>query len=231
MYAKDLSRKVKTAKRQRAIKGFYISAQTPYGYIVNKEDPSQLVIDPESAMVVRRIFELALSGRTLHQITKTLSNDGITRPSVYKAISGDTRFARYGLDNVSAHTWCVETVRSILRNQVYTGDMINHKTEIVNYKTKERRTISSGEQIIVPNRHEGIIERETFDEIQTILNARCRPNRYVKNSMLKGLVYCTECGTLLSPMYKANQSGKRLMFRCMNHFMHPMLCRHNHYVL
>lgn len=95
MYAKDLSRKVKAAKRQRAKNGFFISAQAPYGYKQDPANHNHLVVDEEAAGVVRRIFELALSGFGAVKIAKALKAERIINPSAYKAKNGDTRFSRY----------------------------------------------------------------------------------------------------------------------------------------
>ena len=131
MYAKDLSRKVKSAKRQRAYKGYYISAQAPYGYKVDPLNRNSLIVDEEAAEVVKEIFRLALAGHSLSQISRILSQREIITPGVYKAQNGDTRFSRYLEGKDSFFGWCYQTVRAILRDQVYTGDMVNHKVEVI----------------------------------------------------------------------------------------------------
>lgn len=85
MYAKDLSRKVKSAKRQRANKGYYISAQTPFGYKVDAQNRNRLAVDDEPAAVVKEIFRLAIAGNTLSQISRILTEREIITPSAYKA--------------------------------------------------------------------------------------------------------------------------------------------------
>ena len=158
MYAKDLSRKVKSAKRQRAYQGLYISAQAPYGYKVDPEDKNHLIVDEEAAEVVWEIFDLALERYTLVQISDILTKRGIITPGAYKALNGDTRFTKH--HDRSSSGWCYQTVRKILRDQVYTGDMVNHKCEILNYKTKERSNVPKEKQIIVADRHEPIVSHE-----------------------------------------------------------------------
>ncbi len=95
MYAKDLSRKVKSAKRQRAYKGYYISAQAPYGYKVDPVSRNRLIVDDEAAAVVKEIFRLSLAGNSLSQISRILTARQIITPGVCKAQNGDTRFSRY----------------------------------------------------------------------------------------------------------------------------------------
>ena len=95
MYAKDLSRKVKSAKRQRALNGFFISSQAPYGYEPNTENRHQLVVDEEAAEVVKHIFSLSLSGLSAKEIAKMLTQENVLTPGAYKYRQGDTRFSRY----------------------------------------------------------------------------------------------------------------------------------------
>lgn len=130
MYAKDLSRKVRSAKRQRACKGYYISAQAPFGYKVDPQNRNRLTVDEAPAEVVKEIFRLTIAGNTLSQISRILTEQEIITPSAYKAQNGDTRFYRYHENGQSPFGWCYQTVRAILKDQVYTGDMVNHKFEM-----------------------------------------------------------------------------------------------------
>lgn len=169
MYAKDLSRKVKSVKRQRAYKGYYISAQAPYG----KVDPSnrnRLIVDEEAAKVVKEIFRLTIAGYSLMQISRILTERQIITPGVYKAQNGDTRFLRYQEGKDSLFGWCYQTVRAILRDQVYTGDTVNHKYEIINYKTKECARVPKEQHIVVAGRHEPIVSRFTTALCGTAVN-------------------------------------------------------------
>lgn len=97
--------------------------------------------------MVKEIFRLALAGHSLIQISRILTERQIITPGVYKAQNGDTRFSRYQEGKASLFGWCYQTVRAILRDQVYTGDMVNHKVEVINYKTKECARVSKEQQI------------------------------------------------------------------------------------
>ena len=226
MYAHDLSRKVKAAKKQRALKGYFISSQAPYGYQIDPDNKNHLVIDEEAAPVVQRIFQFAEQGETLRSITGIMTNEKVTPPSVYKALHGDHRFSRYTSDN--DNNWCMATVAQILKDPVYVGNMANHKAEVKNYKTKARRAVPQEEWIIVENTHEPIITKETFDHVQAILSSKARPRRHEFDNIFKGLVFCGECGHPMSQATKINKTGKRYLLRCTNHFTHPEECRQNH---
>ena len=125
MYAHDLSRKVKAAKKQRALKGYFISGQAPYGYGIDPENNNHLIIDPTAASNVRFIFQLAEEGNTLREIAAIMTNKRVLSPGMYKAQNGDTRFSRYNKDGKTS--WCVATIAQILEDPVYTGSVVNHK--------------------------------------------------------------------------------------------------------
>ncbi len=94
-------------------------------------------MDEEVSDVVEEIFSLALAGKSLVQISRILTEREILTPGSYKALQGDTRFERYLKDGNTSFSWCYQTVGAILKDRVYTGDMVNHRYEISNYKTKE----------------------------------------------------------------------------------------------
>lgn len=230
MYAKDLSRKVKNAKRQRAYQGMYISSQTPYGYKIDPMDKNHLVIDEEVADVVKEIFRLALGGKSLIQISRILTERQILTPGSYKAKNGDTRFERYMKDKVSRFGWCYQTIRAILRDRVYVGDMVNHKHEVSNYKTKKRIRIPTEKQIIVSNTHEPLISQDDFERVQRLITLRHRPQKHNFQNIFKKLTFCAECGHHMTMMMKPLNDGMHPMIRRTNHFRNPEECRHNHYI-
>lgn len=228
MYAKDLSRKVKSAKRQRAYKGYYISAQAPYGYKVDPTNRNHLIVDEEAAEVVKEIFRLALAGHSLSQISRILSEQKIITPGVYKAQNGDTRFSRYQEGKDSFFGWCYQTVRAILRDQVYTGDMVNHKVEIVNYKTKEWVRVPKEQHIIVADRHEPIVSRDDYERVQSLISLRHRPKKHNFDNVFKDLTFCAECGHRMTLMMKPLKAGPTPLIRCTHHYTYPEDCKHNH---
>ena len=169
MYARDISRKIKNAKRQRAKNGLQRLAQPPYGYRMNPDNPSRLIIDPESAAVVRLIFSLTLEGMGQIAIAKELAARKIIAPSVYKHRQGDSRFSGYGpVTDGDPYRWSSATIGSILRNPVYTGDLILLKTEVVNHKTGQTAVVPKDRRVVIPNAHEPIICRDIFEQAAKI---------------------------------------------------------------
>ena len=153
MYARDISRKIKNAKRQRAKNGLQRLAQPPYGYRMNPDTLSRLIIDPEPAEVVRLIFSLALDGLGQIAITKELAARKIVAPSVYKHQQGDSRFSGYEpVTDGDPYRWSSATIGSILRNPVYTGDLILLKTEVVNHKTGQSAVVPEDRRVVIRKR-------------------------------------------------------------------------------
>ncbi len=232
MYAKDLSRKVKLAKRQRAMKGYYMSGQPPFGYKQDPDNRNHLIVDKEAADIVRRIFGFAAQGDSYSSISRKLTELGIITPAAYKVKNGDTRFIRYLNKENTLTNWSYQTVRTILLDSVYKGDMVNHKTEIINYKTKESVLVPREEYIIVPNQHEPIINPEEFDKVQQILRSRKHENKHNFKNIFKGLVFCLECGTQMNLIATKDRKGvKKPLFKCFNHYNNPEVCTHYHAVL
>lgn len=226
MYAKDISRKIKSAKRQRMYKGMYIASQPPYGYKVNPSNKNQLVVDEEAAEVVKEIYRLALTNIGVVKIVRVLNQRGIKAPSVYKADAGDMRFLklvekrRQLYKNYDIESWNTVTVGKILRDIVYLGDMENHKYEVKNYKTKKLTRVPDEEHIIVRNTHEAIIDREDFEKVQKLIKSRQRPCKYEFANLFKGILKCEHCGRTLTIAYHTRRNGKRVYeFRCMEKYL------------
>ena len=228
MYAKDLSRKIKTAKRQRAHKGYFVSSQTPYGYKVDSLNPNHLVIDEEAVAVVRKVFDLAEKGYTYSYISRVLTKEQIPTPGAHKLRNGDARFMHCVLQRQSEYAWVPEVVRSMVRNPIYTGSMVNHKTEVINYKTKQRVPVPRDEYIIVPNMHEPIISQEFFDKVQEVIKGHTRASNHQFENVFKGHIFCAECRSPLLLIAKKNRNGSIIKpsFICDNHRLNPDQCTH-----
>lgn len=225
MYAKDISRKIKTAKRQRAYQGMHISSQAPYGYIKDPINANKLVPDEAVAPIVRKIFSLALEERTLSSIADTLTKQKIPIPSVHKAKAGDTRYAAYLEKSAEEQVrWKGITIDKILRNPVYLGHMVNHKCEVISYKTKEKKNVPRKDWIIVQNRHEPLIDLETFEKVQAILQKRFRVRRHEFDNWLQGKVFCESCKRPMSLQIKEHKNTKTVIFRCIHSYKHPEEC-------
>ena len=231
MYARDISRKIKNSKRQRAKNGLQRLAQPPYGYRVDPDTPSRLIIDPEPSAVVRLIFSLTLEGLGQIAITKELAKRKIVAPSVYKHRQGDSRFSGYGpVTDGDPYRWSSATVGSILRNPVYTGDLILLKTEVVNHKTGQSTVVPEDRRVVIPNAHEAIISREIFEQAAKIRAEHCCPARMERENLFRGLLFCDCCGHPLTLSRKKLKDREVDIYLCTHHNRRPDECPKTHII-
>lgn len=194
-YARDTSRKIRAVIKAKGERGERISTATPYGYMRDPEDPKKLIPDPETAPVVKQIFELCAKGMGVAKICDTLCAKKIVCPSVYM-------FQRYGkrtgLPNLDRpYHWAQTTVRKILGNREYVGDTVNFKTYSKSNKLKKRLNNYPENILIFENTHEAIVDRKTFDLVQKHFAGRKRPDKQGEVDKFAGYVFCGDCGKRL----------------------------------
>ena len=204
--------------------GKFIGAFACYGYRKKPDDNHQLLIDEEAAEVVRTIYQKFIGGMSLIGITKELNALGIPNPTLYKQQKGFNFHARDGKND---GLWCDRTVRRILQNQMYIGNMVQGVNKTVSYKVHDCKAVPQEDWIIVEHTHEPIIDRETFDKAQALFNRHIRSSPVTKQTdLFAGLVRCADCGAVMSK--KTNKlpygtyryykcSTKRKQGRCTNH--------------
>ena len=229
MYARDISKKIKNAKHQRAKQGLFIGSQTPYGYCLKQDNKKQLFVDPEAAEVVRTIYALALQGYGGCKIAQMLEQRKILAPSAYKYNQGDKRFKTYSANtDGNPYIWNPTTIQSILTNRVYLGELISLKTEVVNYKTKRRLTVLPEDRIVTPNAHEAIISEAVFNDVQAIRNTHRCPAKYSRDNIFRGLLFCNCCGHPLAMSRKQLKYRETDIYLCMHHYHRPDQCPKTH---
>lgn len=185
MYAKDISKKVRTSLKTKQIKGEYLGTTAPYGYNKDKEAKGKLVIDGVSSVYVKRIFREFLCGRSINSIKDGLIKDSVPTPSGYRGIKNSQK----GMKGV----WCYTTIIRILKNEAYIGHTIQNKKKKINYKVKKQVDIPKGNWIKVENTHEPIISLEEFNRVQKILQNRSYVPNKGKPHLLSGLLFCGQC--------------------------------------
>ena len=194
-YAKDTSKKIKAVNRAKARAGEHLTSNVPYGYLKNPENPKQWIIDDEAAEVVREIFQLCLKGLNMNQIATGLGARKILVPTAYKSVHGIVK--RKFADDTK-FSWNSDTVSRILANRSYAGDTVNGKTTKKSFKIKKRIDVSPDEWQIVPDTHEPIIDRETWELVQKIRQGRRRNVRHnYQIPILSGHLFCADCGSKL----------------------------------
>ena len=191
MYVKDISNKLRSSLYTKKRNGLFVGCYAPYGYKKSEEDKHKLVIDEDSAYVVRRIFDMFTSGESLSKICDTLTKEHIPTPSMRKNM-------KLGQDNVHFGVWATRTVDNILKNPTYIGNLTQCRQRKVNYKSKKRVHTKRNDWIVAEGAVEAIIDKETFDLVQEMFksnkNRGKKGNGITDKLLLRGLIYCKECG-------------------------------------
>ena len=208
MYAKDISKKIKSVKRDKQRKGQFIGGKPVYGYKMHPTEKNKIVIDKEVAPVVRRIFALALSGMSCRQIAAFLNQEGVPTPATYAHLSIDRSGPYTGL-------WSGERISDMLQNETYIGNMVQGRSVKISYKSKKCLRQSPENWVVVEGTHEPIIDLETFQKVQMLLNSRKHTRSRTYDFLLKGLIVCHECGYPMAVLNRKNAAGEdRLFFVC-----------------
>lgn len=210
-YARDTSRKIQSIFRARMEEGKRVSPSVPYGYYRNPENKQQLLVDKESAKVVKRIYRLVIEGYGVTQIADILTKEKILIPSAYAELyypENNHSSKKRGIDDPTF--WTPTTIGYILEKQEYMGHTVLGKTICVDYKTKKRRKAAEEELIIFKNTHEAIIDEETWHNAQRLRKTVRRSPKYGTTSHpLTGLLYCADCEGKLSYREPAEHKEKK----------------------
>lgn len=197
----------------RRQQGKFIGSFATYGYLKDPDDKHRLVIDEETAPIVRMIFERFIAGESIIGITKDLNEMGIPNPSMYKRLKGF--HYKHPSGRSDDGLWPDSSVRRILQNRMYVGDMVQGKNTTMSYKIKQCRAIPKDEWIIVEGTHEPIIDRETFDNAQALFNRNIRKSPQ-KNEvdLFSGLVRCADCKRVMNKKTNKHSYGTYHYYRC-----------------
>lgn len=208
LYSKDLSQKVRSAKKIRMEKGDFIGSHAPYGYAKSPENRKKLVIDEEAATIVRRIFAMADEGKNAVQIAATLNSENIPTPYAYKRLMGCNRkFNVVGNTNY----WHNTTILTIIRDERYLGKMVNGKNRNPVVGCKYGKRIPKSEWIIVPNTHEAIVSEEQFASVQERFS---RPaTRRKEQTEIRPLLGKVKCGACRHTM-RSNSTPTTAYYYC-----------------
>ena len=198
-YSKDISKKVRSGVWARKEKGLFLGSLAPYGYIKDPKDKNHLIVEPERASVIKRIFTMYDNGIHLSQIAKKQKEEKVFCPGYY---------AYGGSRSEDDYKWRPEAIKRILQNKFYIGHTEYGKKLNLSYKSKKVKLIPKQEWKIAENTHEPIIDKELFDRVQNKLNLNKKTKHKKFNWMLNGLVFCKECGSKMVLKVKRNKDGE-----------------------
>ena len=168
-YARDISNKVRSVLDNKKAKGQFIGSFAPYGYVRDSKNKYKFVVDKEAAKVVKKIFNMALNGKSKKDIAIELNSLGISTPRVHKFESGTIKKCEI---KESTKRWDSKKIDEILKNRTYTGDLVQGVRKKVSHKIHKNRRVDNDEWMIVPNHHKEIISIEEFNKVQELLYSR-----------------------------------------------------------
>ena len=210
-YARDCSRKVRAAFRNKALNGEYTAPYAPFGYRKDPADKHHLIPD-ERAPIVQRMFQMALEGNTCCAIAKELEREQVLTPRAYVMV----HYGKYARGERQRHpySWSEITVEHILRNPVYLGKMACQKGSTRSFKDKRRIDKPEDEWVIVENTHEPLVDQATFDTVRERLKVKKPISTFSPENIYRGLLFCGECHTRMVFSVAKPDSGRSSSFCC-----------------
>ena len=209
MYAKDTSKKVKSAIQSRMREGTYIGSKAPFGYLKDPDNKRRLIIDEKTKPIIELIYKLCLEGKGTQLISQELMKRKTPRPSAFV----ENAEKLYGLTEENKYQWSHRMVLNVLRDPVYCGNMARNKRPTLSFKNSKRMYIPKSDYIYAKDTHEGIVSEEIWEQVQTMIDKRKCNNKkglYYDN-IFQGLVRCPKCGYALTPKTDYRLKKKELI--------------------
>ena len=205
MYAKDISKKIKSVKRDKQRKGQFIGGKPVYGYKMHPTEKNKIVIDEEVAPIVRRVFAMALEGMSCRQIAAQLNTEGVPTPAAYAGLPVAHPGPYTGL-------WSSERISDMLQNETYIGSMVQGRSVKISYKSKKCMKQDRCNWVIVEGTHEPLVDKETFQKVRMLVGSRKHTRSRTYDFLLKGLIFCHECGYPLAVLNRRNAAGEDVLY-------------------
>lgn len=211
-YCRDISNKVRSSLDRKRSKGEFIGSFASYGYMKDPDDHHHLIVDPVAAEVVKNIFDWFLQGMSIIGIAKRLNHMGIPNPSAYKRQCGlNYKHPAGQLDSA----WPDSSVKRVLKNRLYVGDMVQNKNRTKSYKVQVSVAVPEENWVIVPNTHAAIIDREKFETVQQLLMRDTRTSPGINHvSIFAGYIRCADCLRAMGKKSVAQSYGKYHYYVC-----------------
>lgn len=215
-YCRDISIKIRSHLDIKRRKGQCIAPFAVYGYQKDKADRNRLVVDEEAAAIVREIFKRKLEGYSAQAIADWLNGQNILSPMEYKHAKGSRYSNTFKRKDMAR--WTAVAVFRILRNPVYIGTLVQGKRSTPNYKVKKLFDVPKEQWVSVPDSHEAIISKETFEGVAALLLADTRTAQG-QNCVypLSGLVYCGDCGRSMVRKNNSRAEKPYIYYVCSGH--------------
>jgi len=215
MYSKDISKKVHSSYLLKAQKGEFTGCVAPFGYRKDPEDKNHLLVDEETAPIVRQIFRWALEGHGPNFIRRRLEEQKVPCPTWWNRERGirNVRTKWEKQDPVNGrYMWDFSVIKDILMNPVYAGAIASQKKDY-RFKIGTIGEKKPQDWIVVEQRHEPLIDRKSFAIVQDKLKSRQRPRQNGETSLFAGLIKCGECGKSL-PIRTTHAKHSQQIYAC-----------------
>lgn len=211
-YAKDISKKIRSAYETKALKGEFTASYAPYGYMKDPMDKHHLIIDLEASLIVKEIFEYASLGKSSYEIASILTKREILKPRAYM----NSKYNSYRKDiwNNHPYDWRATSIVNIVSNYEYCGHMVNNKNCKKSYKTKGLIKNDDKDWIIVKNTHEAIVSEDLYKHANLLIKRRKRLIKKKDRNIFSGILRCNTCGRALS-LFTSDKRGS--YFCCSNY--------------
>lgn len=229
MYAKDISKKIRSVRTTSAKQGKFMGSKPPYGYTKSPDNKYQLVIDPVASQIVKRLFNEYIAGDSGRNIAAKLNDEGVDTPAVYYFKQTGKRATK----SDSCQLWGSATIMQLLKNQVYIGDMVQCKRKVSSFKTKKRLVTNPDAWVVVEDTHEAIIGRDIWDKVQKRIQVtrRAPSNHAIKTNgtdevnIFSGIIRCADCGSAMAFNRKARKLGNdKRFYRCSRYANNAKAC-------
>ncbi len=220
LYSKELSQKMKLTKQQLFASGKYHSSFSFYGYLKSKTEKYKLVIDNDTANVVRKIFKWAERGMKSTQIAKKLNDKNVPTPMMFLAMQKG--FKWYLKDESHGKMWTSSAVMRILKDERYTGKCIYGRTKVPTVGSKRCIKVPKEQWIVVPGVFPVIVTQERFDSVQPKLKTHVKQKKSVSTRFFSGNIKCGHCGYAL-----AYHPAEFSYYQCHTHVISDSICYGN----
>ncbi len=219
-YARDISNKIRSVLDTKKENGEFIGSFAPFGYKKDERNKNHLLLDDYSSKIVKKIFNMILKGKSRSEVIKELNELKIPTPSAYKMQTNQLKEK----SKKSMATWDRKKIDFILKNQTYTGDLIQSKTKVISHRVHKIKYNTKDDWIIVHNHHAAIITKEEFKQVHDILyNRDTKIKQNNKLDIFSGHLKCADCGNNLSSVKAKNHT----YYYCTSYLRHKECSKHS----
>lgn len=233
-YARDISYKIRSSLNAKRRRGEYIGTFALYGYIKDPNDHHKLIVDEEAAQNVKLIYNMFLSGVSIYNITQKLKELDILNPTAYKAQKGLCR--KSAVKYKDSTGWSTQTVRRMLKNQIYTGKMVQGTHQTISHKIRKCVAVPKENYIVKEGTHEAIIDKETFERVQNkfkrdtwqaVGKVVSAESDMATGAIYVGYIRCADCGRAMQRSGYIKNGKSFYYFVCGSYLQWKQCSRHS----